>query len=260
MPRSFSVTAAICIAFTSSLSAQWPAHHPPASSPYWWTLTPEIKPQELRRILLDRDRHKERYLKAVELLEADPLSEEALTDLSYYVNGKLNPELVRFSYALEAFNIQYGKEDEEIWKKHDDAAMREHGISDSGRALIFSLTETSNREKVILMEELSVLSHQFVDILRQADAQTSKERLKVILKGKDLKELSRISGRPLKEVRELAEAWERDPAEEVYLKELETLKEELSVADWEGFRTFLYHELAPESVITGFDSELVEDN
>ena len=254
--RKATVVGMIVGAVASAASGQWMFKTPPASSPYWWTLTDELKPRELRRLLIDKTAHRERYLQAVATGEASPLTTEELSDLSYFVNGQFTPELVRLAEAFDSFMRDF--KDQENWFEQTQSRLRKYELSPSGQASILALVEAYNTKRDEMVPEVGELAKRFVEIMATTERASSRKELKGILKRKSLREMSRISGIPLEEVQQCALAWERDVVEELCYEALGLLSTDLSQADWDAFRRYLLNEVAPGMVIIGRDDDLVE--
>ena len=241
-----------------TVSAQWPAKYPPESTPYWWTLTPELKPQELRRILLDKKEHQRRYAKLADEGKVESVPADQLAALTYFVDGNFDPHLFRLSEAFDAFteHLQHRPEN---WAKEARGRMStSYAISGSAIETLFDAAQTKLEEEDSLVAATRDLQIEFVEILKQAKGKLDREDYRATLRAQNLKKLAHISGRPVKEVKKLAAAWERDVVEEVCLETLTTLKNTLSADDWSGFRSYLLHEIAPRMAIADYQDDTEE--
>ena len=242
--------------FASSASSQWKLKAPPPSSPYWWTLTDDLSPQDLRRILTSRKLHRQRYQEAVEGKAADALSAESLESLYYYINGDFTPELFRMSDAFDSFTRRFEYLDG--WLDTASETLPRHGVSAAGQSTILSIVEPKNKKQDQLIQDLRESSNKFVELMDKIEHQFSLGHLKGVLRTKDFRQMGQISGLPPGEVERLAQEWQRDPVEEVCGEFLAILKERLSLSDWNAFREYLLKEIAPEMLIVGFDDDYVE--
>ena len=251
------LTFASFLVLASVAAGQWMDKMPPANSPYWWTLTDELTPEELRSKVIDREANRRRYLAAIEVGAVSPPSAEMLQDLRYFISGDFTPELFRLPETFDSFTGSFASRED--WPEEVRKTLPEYGVSPEGRVAILAVVEPYNTKRDELVPEVGELATRFVEVMTLIERRSSRKTLKKLLRKKDFKEMARVAGMSAPEIRSLADAWSRDVVEEICFETLDTLKQELSQADWNAFRSYLLNEIAAGMLIVGFDDDLVEE-
>ena len=110
-PRPTAFIAILGVAlFAAQLAAPGPvtaqAHRidNPVGSLLWWTLSEHITPKELKLLYSDRALSLERYQQALDAGLEQPLTEDQLNRLTFYINHELTPELAPMWWAFDIFS------------------------------------------------------------------------------------------------------------------------------------------------------------
>ena len=214
----------------------------PVESPMWWTLTDEISPAELRKEFRDPDAHLARYREAVEVgAPTQPLTDEALTYLSFYYNRRVTPELTPMWLAFDAFA---GGHLELIGDAHATDHLTAFGFGPTAIDTILLFATRLTRETQEIVEEVGPRSIRFVEIQRRAIRTRGGDRkayaaVTRAARAGDLDLLLPHAGVPRAELAELRAAWKRSPLTETAEKLLPELRQRLTEEDWERLRRFL---------------------
>jgi len=233
------VTLIVAILLASPLYSQWIDKLPPASSPYWWTLTDEVSPQQLRS-QYSKQRHKERYQQAVEEGKREPLSAHDMDDILIFVDGRLTPEYNRLPEVL-------GRLCAWLAFSPDELASQLHGAGFSSAEIEF-LSQTA-RARDLEMEELGRANgekaSQFLALLKRASETFPREEFRRVLRTRSYGRLSQISGYSQSQIKDKAEAWAFEPLAEVDLSTAIVVKNGLSQESWSRLRSFLLRDVSP---------------
>ena len=212
-----------------------------ARESYWWTLSPDITPAELKHALSPAEAQK-RYAAAMEKGTMPALLPSELARVRYYVDGGLTPYLFRFSEAFDAFATNYTHVAGYPDRAHP--ALVGAGISEAGITAILAAARESAALQARLLPELQPAVHEFLALVREAEKAHPQE-VEAALERKDVGVLSALLGRSRATLQPLFNAWERDPVEEVSLDTIEILRSTLSEHDWQGLRSYLLSNVAP---------------
>jgi hypothetical protein len=182
---------------------------------------------------------------------APKVSEQRLAKVTIYLSGDQTPELTPMWDAFDAFALRFPGRG----TGYPEAAgeLEQSGVSRAGIETILAIVHQHLRQRDALAEELGPKQRAFVEILGRARTTLGK-RFEPRRPG-DVKTLAGIAGRSENEVAELMAAWERDPGVDVSLDSIRQLKLELSREDWDRFRAFLLHEVAPVMSYSAFREE-----
>lgn len=235
---------------------QRPAETSSAAMPYWWTLSPDLSPAELRQMLLDPADHQKHYLLSVEQKRQDPVSDERLAQLAYFVDGKLTPERFRAPEVFEMLMARF--KHRPWWVETVGDTLERYGLDAAAQETILEVTKESEQERARLMDQLGPPRKEFLEVQRAAKRHLGKDARRAI-DSRDARSLARASGRTELEIKTLIEAWERDP-EEVAVAGLVLLKRLLSPQDWNAFRDFLREEVARDMSTTSFHEAEADDH
>lgn len=223
---------------------------PPAESGYWWTLTDEVSPSELRRQLQDRDLIRARFRAASEQGQLhEAVTEQQIQEVSSFIDGALHPELVPMHLAFGAFSGRF--EYRPDWSEQGPALLSQYGITpDAVQQLVNAASEYEAASDDIAAE-ITPSVMELMALLRPWVDEIGNETLVTMLVEEDFSGLARLTGRDVASIARLKRAWERDPSVEAALPILAELRKELSTDDWNAFRHFLLVEVAP--LISGVD-------
>lgn len=217
----------------------------PANSSYWWTLTDEISPAELRHQLQSRRLSRERLTLDVERYRHEPVSDERLAELSIYVNGAVTPELIPMWDAFDTFTFKFLTNEERSRRALD--RLRAWGVSAEGADLFEAVTEQHWKLQEEIVEETREPSLRFVhEVVAAAHERIGGQAAERIVRERDFSWLARLSGKSEQTVRGWHRAWLRDPVAEAGRVSVESLRDSLSDDDWQALRRFLLRRVAPE--------------
>lgn len=228
----------------------------PTDSPLWWTLTDEISPAELREAFRDPDGHLRRYQEALEAgVISNPLSDEALSYLSFYCNLRLTPELTPMWLSFSAFG---GGHIANRGVAHAEDTLAEYGFGPTAIETILLYASRQESETQAIVEEVGAKSMRFTEIQRRAirarggDRQAYASVRRAAERG-DLDLLLPNAEVSRSELAELRAAWMRHPVTETAEMLLPELRQQLTDADWQHFRHFLL-----EHVVASMGDQLVD--
>lgn len=223
-----------------SAFGQYTENPPPVDSPYWWTLTDEITPEELMHRLQDPEENRRRYREGMAKGQATKFPEAYLAEHIVSVRTR---ELTPMWDAFDGFALRFRG----LGTAYPEAAteLESAGVSRAGIETILGIAHQHLRQRDALREELGPKQRAFAEFLTEAKEALG-ERYRPALESRDIAAFARISGRSEAEVADLMAAWERDPGVEVSLESIQLLKLELAEEDWDRFRGFLLREVASE--------------
>lgn len=217
----------------------------PADSPLWWTLTDEVTPEELRAAYTEPGSSQRRYREAVAAGLEPPRTDAQLARLKFYLNRRLNPE-------LETLGSLFGRL-ADPWLRHrgEETLRRElagYGVSAEGADRILGVAKTYAEE---LEELVSVYGPKHKELIRvhweilnrEGWNEETKRSIKEAVRSNDVASLAERSGRSEAEVADLLAAWEIQPSSHLLETTLPKLRSELSPADWQALRRFLYDQV-----------------
>lgn len=236
------MTLVLAVAAIAPLRAQWPEKVPPADSPAWWSLSPEVTPEELREAILDPMKVRARYQQAVARGIKEELPATRLEKLEYFVDGTLTPELVPAweAYHVYAVNSHLRAREESIVRKELlDYTMSAEGADATGQSI-----QDHWERREALIAQIGHEQLKFVKILRLAKETLGADAYAETTAREDVEKLASIASLPPDEVRRLAEAWNRDIGREVSIASLVELREHLPDSDWYALLNFLRAKVA----------------
>lgn len=224
-------------------TAQFAIEPPPASSSYWWTLSDEVSPEELRRQLQSRRLSRERLRADVDAGLHAPVGEDRLAELSVYVNGKTTPELIPMWDAFDRYSFHFYHDKD--YGPHAIRELQEWGLSREGAELVTTVAQEHLEIEARVVEETRELELRFAyEVVKTARERIGEEAADRIVREKDFTWLGRLAGVNPDSVRTWHQAWLRDPMAEAGMVSIETLGERLSSSDWGALRRFLLREVA----------------
>lgn len=230
----------------------------PEDPVFWWTLTDELSPEELRAIYEDAELHRVRYRQAAEAGYREPLPEDRLKAITEFVTGSMTPELFPMWLAFDAFSAHFHGENR--WEAFAKAPtqLAKYGIDDPAAQSIIDSALRQLDESQALARELASDTLLFVALAREAKANKVGARTlnESIARG-DPNTIALATGHSPAVVAKLMKTWRREPVRETIVVILPELKSKLSNANWERFRLFLLKEVAP--MMSGIDFSKSEE-
>lgn len=236
----------------------------PVGSYLWWTLSEHITPEELKLLYSDRALSLERYQQALDAGLEQPLTDDQLNRLTFYINHELTPELAPMWWAFDIFARDWlvPKQQEEVLVTD----LSRYRISRSGIDKILVAAHGCAADHEALMSDLGP---------KQIEAQLLiADRLRLERKrgfvGKPILEsvnerqydvVARVAGKDVDEIRELVDAladWEA--GRRLVAACLPELEQQLLEPDWQRFRDYLREQvIAPLGGLSFFEPAIEED-
>lgn len=234
-----------------SAEAQWTPFPPPADSPYWWTLTDDVSPAELRHALQDREANRQRFRRAAERgKHGATVTEQKIHEVSSYLDGELYPELIPMYVAFDSYAGRF--EAGPDFREENVSLLTKHGMTAAGMAHLRREVSDYSARRSELTNELGPPGVELMNALR-ALPQSMSKRIEEALVDGDVHELARLTGRDVDWIATRHAAWRRDPVADASLPVLRRLRADLSLEDWQAFRRFLLIEIA--SHMSGVDTK-----
>ena len=227
----------------------------PENPVFWWTLTDELSPKELRAIHENAELHRVRYLQAVEAGYRDPLPEDRLKAITSFFTGTMTPELFPLWRAFDAFSTYFYEDDR--WEAFAVAPkmLAKYGLEGAVAETIIHYTLRQLDESQDLVREFAPDTLLLMDLAREAGAKAGLKAVKESLDRRDGELIAEATGRNPAFIARLIETWQRAPIRETAVFILPELRDKLSPADWERFRLFLLKEVAPKMSTIDFAHE-----
>lgn len=208
----------------------------PADSPLWWTLTPDLSPEDLRREYQDPGATLRRYQEAVDAGLEEPRSDEDLARLKFYTHPRIQPEITTFWEALTIFSQHLNRRGDEAVA--DDLATS--GISKQGQDRIISSLHRLHSEAEDIMSVSGPKQRRFLLLLIEAKKEGHPEAaLEWARANEDAEYLAAVTSVPKAELEDLMDAMKISPSQIASEAALLQLKETLSASDWDRLRAHL---------------------
>lgn len=237
---------ALMATLVTPVEAQWMVPPPPVDSPYWWTLTDEVSPQELRVALTNPAAVRQRYLAAKEA-EGVTVPPVELTQIDYFITGRLTPELFPMFDAYITLAVQtYHEPGEE--RTRELLALYAFSPASADKVISSLLNYMEKRDAAVA--EVAPRHQELMEIVRR-----SRVPLKEAFKRGDIDRVVAATGASRDRVAELFPLWNAAPSIETALDSLSSLRQELSEQEWENLRRLLLEEIAPYMSILDIESE-----
>jgi hypothetical protein len=233
--------------------AQWTPFPPPVDSPYWWTLTDDISPAELRQALQDRDANRQRFRRAMERSRGknrEMVTEQQVHEVSSYIDGDLYPELIPMYVAFDSYAGRF--ESGPDFREENVTLLTKHGMTATAITHLRRVVSDYSARRNALTSEIGPLGFELMEALRELP-RSDRERIHRALFGGDLRALARLTGREVEWIATRHAAWRRDAVADTSIPVLRRLRADLSHDDWQAFRRFLLIEIA--SQMSGVDTK-----
>ena len=194
---------------------------PESTEARWWTLTDDASPAELRafhQLVLERIKHL-------------PV-------------GALTPELVPMWQAFDGFALRFVGPGGARHQLMAPDELARYGLGSRATRVVVTgalrFLSAAERLRARLRDDQMA----FVEIQREALAALGRQAYTRAIDARDTGLLALMTGHSPARVSELMGVWERDPVAECAAVVLGSLADELSAADWQRLRRFLFHEVA----------------
>lgn len=222
----------------------WDAPHIPSDHPYWWTLTDELSPQELRQKLEERQAEIRREARAeLEKLRSAGDSDGKDAEITlWFISGDVNPELLPAWSAFFAFSASMVGHDE---KDEREAELKDFGISAfAARQIVDSAAQVDEDAREVFGEGFE-RAKRLRKLLDDVAARLPKEQVREMRSSNDVDFLAAATGVPVKEVHDLTLRIHRDPAATASVPALVSLRATIGEEQWQLFRRYMLQEVAP---------------
>jgi hypothetical protein len=223
----------------------WDAPHIPSDHPYWWTLTDELSPQELRKKLSERQTAVRREARA-ELEKVKRSAGESSTGREevevWFLRGDEHAELFPawdafYSFAVTMVGFDEKDKREEELKKFGLSAFASRQIVESA-AEVAEEAEEFHREGVREAQRLRKL-------LDDVAARLPPEQVRQMKAANDVGFLAAATGVEVNEVRKLTLRVQMDSKAAAAVPALVSLRAAIGEEQWKLLRRYLLEEVAP---------------
>lgn len=220
------------------VEGQWMVPPPSVDSPYWWTLTDEVSPLELRQALVNPSANRQRYLAAKEA-DGVVVPPVELGRIDHFISGQMTPELFPMFDAYITLAFQTDRDE-----KPTRRLLSLYGFYTDDANLVISSLVNFMHDRNEAVAEAAPRHQELMEIVSR-----SRVPLKEAFLRGDVDRVAAATGTSRDRVAELFPAWNAAPAIETALDALSALRQQLSERDWENLRRLLLEEVAPRMSI-----------
>lgn len=227
----------------------WDAPHIPSDHPYWWTLTEDLSPQELRQKLQERQsavRQEARTeLEKLKTAAGKSTTQPEEVDL-WFLRGDEHPELFPAWSAFYSFAATMMGFDE---KDEREAELKELGLSAFAvRQIVDSAARVAEEAEEFHREGVSE-AQGLRKLLDDVASRLPAERVRQMKAANDVDFLAAAAGVPVDEVRKLTLRIHRDPVARAAVPAIVSLRAAIGEEQWQLFRRYLLKEVAPHKFL-----------
>jgi len=259
---SLAIAATVCLSAASRAdtgeewASDWTGTDLPEGSPFWWTVSGQVGPRELKATLTDPEANEARYREAVRA--GFDRSYPRVKDFEWvvYVHGSQTPDLIPLwaAYQMLRGRVRPGPYFWDLDRPSRElrSRLRGAGLSNEGAEAVVAQVEEVNQVTEALNHEAQPLRERFSQVRRRAGWFLGESGVqRAIDLGNDAL-IARASFTGAEEVGRLREVCETNYTDQVWLQATETLKVRLAAEDWEHFREFLRGQVVPSFVYHDF--------
>lgn len=225
----------------------WDAPHIPTNHPYWWTLTDELTPQELRDALAERHAaiRKEAQAQLDQLKAAgdDSSTEEHEVEL-WFLSGNEHAKHFPMWHAFDSFAMSMMGHDE---KDRREADLREFGLSEFAARQVVDQAEQADQESEELHRQKVREAQPLRKLKQEVAARLPAEQLRQMKANDDVEFLASAAGVPVEELRTLLRRSQRHTGATTTVPALVSLRAAIGEEQWQLFRRYLLEKVAPGS-------------
>lgn len=225
----------------------WDAPHIPSDHPYWWTLTDELSPQELRDKLAKRHAavRQEARAQLEDLKRAAGASstEEQEVEL-WFLSGNEHAKLFPMWHAFDSFAVSMVVHDE---KDRQEAELREFGLSEFAARQVVDFAARANEEAEELHRQNVREGQRLWKLKQEVRSRLPAEQVRQMKVNEDVDFLASAAGLPVEELRSLIRRVHRDPGATTAVSALVSLRAAIGEEQWQLFRRYLLEKVAPYS-------------
>lgn len=227
----------------------WDAPHIPSDHPYWWTLTDELSPQELREKLAERHaalRQEARaQLKDLKRATGASSTEEQEVQL-WFLSGSEDAKLFPMWSAFEAFTSSMVVHDE---KDEREAKLKEFGLSAFAARQVVDFAAQADDESEALYRQNGREAQRLRKLKEDVASRLPAEQVRQMKDNEDVDFLASAAGVPVEELRALVRRVHRDPFATTAVPALVSLRAAIDEEQWQLFRRYLLEEVAPHKYV-----------
>jgi hypothetical protein len=223
----------------------WNAPHIPSDHPYWWTLTDELSPQELKERLAERHaairREAQSRLQDLKRVAGESSTEEQEVQL-WFLSGSEDAKLFPMWSAFEAFTSSMVVHDE---KDEREVKLKEFGLSAFAARQVVDFAAQADAESEELYRQAGREAQRLRKLKQEVASRLPAEQVRQMKVNEDVDFLASAAGVPVEELRTLVRRVHRDPFATTAVPALVALRAAIGEEQWQLFRRYLLEEVAP---------------
>lgn len=227
----------------------WDAPHIPSDHPYWWTLTDELSPRELREKLAERHVAVRREARA-ELEKLKTAAGESATRKeevdAWFLSGNKHAKLFPMWSAFDAFATSMAVHDE---KDEREADLKEFGLTPFAARQVVEFAAQADEEAEELHRENVREAQRLRKLLEDVASRLPEEQVRRMTASDDVDFLASAAGVPVDDLRTLTLRIHRDPGATAAVSSLVSLRAVIGEEQWQLFRRYLLEEVAPHKYV-----------
>lgn len=226
----------------------WDAPHIPSDHPYWWTLTDELSPQELREKLAERHAavRREALAELEELKKTRGASVYGEEVERWFLVGSEDAKLFPMWKAFDSFAGGMVVHDE---KDEREAKLREFGLNAFAARQVVDVAEQANEESEELHRQKVREAQRLRELQQDVASRLPAERVRQMNRDEDVDFLAAAAGVPVEELRTLTRRIHSDTGATTAVPALVSLRAAIGEEQWQLFRRYLLEKAAPHSFI-----------
>ena len=227
----------------------WDAPHIPSDHPYWWTLTDELTPQELREKLAER--HAEVRREANAAFEEIKRTRGAAAAYDeevevWFLVGPEHAKLFPMWHAFYSFAAGMVVHDE---KEKREVKLKEFGLSAFAARQVVDLAERADEESEELHRQNVREAQRLRKLKQDVASRLPAERVRQMDFDEDVDFLASAAGVPVEELRTLVLRVHRHTDAVGAVSALVSLRAAIGEEQWQLFRRYLLERAAPHTYI-----------
>lgn len=223
----------------------WDAPHIPTDHPYWWTLTDELSPQELREKLSERHAAVRQQARA-QLDDLKRAAGESRTEKQevqlWFLSGAEDAKLHPMWSAFDAFSTSMMGHDE---KDEREVELREFGLSPFAARQVVDIAAQADEDATELHRENVREAQRLRKLKQEVISRLPAEQVRQMEANEDVAFLASAAGVPAEELRTLIRRVSRNPGATTAVPALVSLRAAIGEEQWQLFRRYLLEEVAP---------------
>lgn len=223
----------------------WDAPHIPSDHPYWWTLTDDLSPHELREKLQERQaavrRDARNELEKLRSAAGKSTTEQEEVEL-WFLRGDRHAELFPAWSVFYSFAVTMVGFDE---KDERETELQDFGLSAFAARQIVNSAAGVAEEAEELHREGVVEAQRLRKLLDDVAARLPPERVRQMKASDDVDFLAAASGVAADDVHKLALRVQMDSKAAAAIPAMVSLRAAIGEEQWQLLRRYLLEEVAP---------------